>query len=43
MNGRPDDIDIRLDFEDYNVVNNIISTGVEHWMMSKALFSGQEN
>lgn len=37
MNGRSDDIDIRLDFEDYNVVYNIISTGIEHWMMSKAL------
>lgn len=35
MNGRPDDIDIRLDFE--TLVYNNISTGIEHWMMSKAL------
>lgn len=35
MNGRLDDIDICLDFEDNNVVYNIISIGVEYWMMLK--------
>lgn len=27
----------------WRLVYNNISTGIEHWMMSKALFSGQEN